>query len=211
MPSISVGNEIFKTKKILEDHVRSVIKKIGVCESIRRYNIEYYNFFNNLFKGHTEYADKTRNMVDISILNNEVFKNLELHIVNNDNSTIDISWRNCIYGKRHEYEPAMRNAIQYQIDEFKGNAVLICESCGSNDNPHVDHVVHFAEIVSKFNSSTILEKPTLFKSINGNIKAFADINSKYETEWKEFHKLHAILRILCKSCNLKRPKWKGST
>jgi len=210
---MEIGEKNFKTKKSAEEYVRSIIERIGLCKSIKTRSKSDYNFFIDLFRRHPKYPEKIYNICDISIQKNKInSKYLELHIIKEDGTTDDISWRNCISGsERDKFKCALRVAINDQIMHFKYNNTNKCELCKTinADSYHVDHIMHFEEIVFEFLNNTTKDKPTIFKNIGDNRKAFTENDIEYEEEWKNFHKEHAQLRILCSVCNLKRPKWKN--
>jgi hypothetical protein len=206
------GSKHFSSKKELENYIRGIIKTIGLCESVKAHNIEYYNFFIDLFRRHPNYPEKIYGIIDIIITENKVNSTyLELNMLKEHNIVEDISWRKCISGaERDNFKSALRIAIQDQIDCFRNNNSKKCELCNIEEDIeyHVDHINHFEEIVYEFLQNTKFSKPTIFRSIYDNRKAFMEIDKEYENMWKIFHKSKAQLRILCRSCNLKRPKWK---
>lgn len=83
----------------LKDYTRQVINSIGICESIKRYFPEHYDFFIFLFARHICYPEKFKDMCDIKISRNPVFKQLEVVILKNDGSVDNVSVMNkCITG-----------------------------------------------------------------------------------------------------------------
>jgi hypothetical protein len=54
-----------------------------------------------------------------------------------------------------------------------------------------------------------LEVPTEFSSAtDGTYRTvFAYKNKEFADAWVKYHAEHAILRVLCKTCNLKRPNY----
>ncbi len=208
---MDIGNKYFKTKKSLEEYVRNSILTIGICPSLKTNHIEEYNFFIELFRRHPNYPNKIYNMVDISIVPNKInSKYFELNIVKGDGSLEDISWRNCISEKeRNKFKCALRVSIEEQIKTFKYSHAHECAICKTKeaDEYHVDHENYFEEILYGFLQ---IEKdiPTIFQNTNDNRKMFRSEDKEFEDKWKTFHKDKACLRILCRSCNLTRAKWK---
>ena len=210
---MDIGDKHFTTKKTLEEYTRNLIATIGICPSIRIRNIDDYNFFINLFRRHPKYPEKIYNICDIQIVRNKVNSNyLEVNIVKGDGSIDDISWRNCISGaERDKFKCALRMSINEQIQQFRNtcsNECAICKTLDA-DEYHVDHENHFEEILYEFLQTTQKNKPTIFQNTNDNRKSFTLDDKEYEDEWKLFHKNNAHLRLLCRSCNLKRIKWKN--
>lgn len=203
----------FNSKKSLENYIRSIIAEIGICSSVKQFYPSYYNFFSELFQNHPNYPEKTLNTVDIFITQNKISPaHLELNLLKqtqNIISTDNISWRSCISGKsKNHLKSALRVAIHDQILEFRRNCPLVqCCFCKSTDASeyHVDHINHFEEILAKFLLYNILKLPSNFKDSSLNLKTFLPSDLDFENSWKMFHKKEARLRLLCSSCNLRRP------
>ena len=212
---MDIGDKHFNNKKSLEEYVRRTIEKIGICESMKTKGIQDYYFFIELFKRHPKYPEKIDNICDISIVKNKVCsKYLGLVITKNDGSVDDISWRDCISGKAKDYfKCALRISIDAQIKNFRCMSSNVCDICKTvdADEYHVDHENHFEEIVYNFLQTIQKDRPTLFQNTTDNRKSFTSHDRAYELEWQLFHKRNARLRILCRSCNLKRPKWRKET
>ena len=209
---MEIHGKHFTSNKQLEEYVRATINNIGVCSSVKDVDIETYNFLIELFRRHPNYPEKIYNIVDISITTNKVNpKYLELNVVTNDGTTDDISWRSCVSGnERDAFKCALRVAVKDQIKLFRCKSHRQCALCNTTEDGeyHVDHIIHFEEIVYEFLTTTLLSKPTVFQTIADNRKTFAEHDKEYETAWKMFHASKASLRVLCRDCNLKRPKWK---
>jgi len=205
----------FKTKKSAKEYTQKIIEKIGLCSSIRTKSTDDYNFFIDLFRSHPDYPEKIDNICDISIVKNKVNpKCFELNILKNDGSIDNISWRACVSGKKTDsFKSASRVSIEEQIKDFRKkcnyNECSICKTKVSPSDSHVDHENHFEEILCEFLRTTNKKKPTEFQDTPDGRKSFTLNDKEYEDEWKLFHKNKARLRLLCKSCNLKRPKWKN--
>jgi hypothetical protein len=212
---MDIGDKHFKTKKELEEYVRNIIMNIGICKSVKTVSISDYNFFINLFRRHPKYPEKIYNICDISIITNKVnAKLLELNIIRHDGSVDDISWRNCVSGaEKDNFKCALRVSIEEQLKSFRRTANNECDICKTleADEYHVDHVNHFEEILYGFLQTTKRVKPIIFQNTKDNRKSFISDDKEYEEEWKSYHKNMACLRILCRSCNLKRPKWKNAS
>ncbi len=211
---MDIGDKNFKTKKSAIEYTQKIINKIGLCPSIRTKSIDDYNFFIDLFRLHPDYPEKIDNICDISIVKNKVNTNLfQLNILKNDGSIDNISWVACVTGKKKDsFKSALRVSIEPQIKDFRTKCIYECSICKTKVSPidsHVDHENHFEEILCKFLKTTNKKKPTEFKDTDDGRKSFTLNDKEYEDEWKLFHENNACLRLLCKSCNLKRPKWKN--
>jgi hypothetical protein len=201
--------EQFKTKKAMKDYYCKIIHEIGLCDSIKTEYPQYYNEFIELFERHPNSKKRLEGITDIQIKKNIQYHNFELYIVT-DISCICISYLLCIsqkYTKNFGLKAAMRESIQSQITEFKTNTILICEICGSSENPQADHIKHFDELYNEFLSLNTLEVPTRFNDTLANLKVFKEEDFLFCKSWQDYHKQNATLRILCRTCNLSRPKY----
>lgn len=209
---MDIGDKHFPTKKSLEEYTRKMIETIGLCPSVRTTDLHAYHFLVDLFRRHPKYPEKVYDMCDLSIVQNKLNPHcFELNILKSNGEVDDISWKNCVSGSgRDAFTSALRVAIDDQIKSFRSTCAIQCVLCNTVDADvfHVDHENHFEEIVYEFLHTTQRNKPTLFQNTDDHRKAFTSNDKDYENEWKSFHKNRARLRLLCRSCNLKRPKWK---
>ena len=211
---IECGGRTFASKKALEDHVRALLREVGVTDSIKTKNPSQYDFLLELFRRHPGYPDKIVGMTDLAIQPNRMTpQHLELNLVK-DGELEDISWRLCVDAKgKDHYKIALRSAITEQIHRFRSAHPATCEICSTSNRDvdyHVDHINHFEEIVYAFHEtleSKGLHKPTEFINRTDNRKGFRPEDGVFEDAWKRFHEETARLRILCAPCNLRRPKW----
>lgn len=201
----------FKTKSALKKYVQELIAELGECNSVRNKSESTYQWFLELFKRHSDYPRKIDGIIDIFVQKNHSFKHLELHILKENHETDDISWVNCVeMKKKPELIGALRNAILPQIIEFKNTQKHVCAICQCNDSNtdfHADHVKHFEKLTYDF-LSLHPETPSSFDSKIDNTKSFKVDDQEFEMAWVNYHKQQAILQILCKTCNLKREKFK---
>jgi len=208
---MNYGN--LKTQKQIKQFTRSIIDKIGVCGNIKnQYPGEYDYITGFLFPRHPEYPEKFMNLKNIGIKKNTMFKQLEVYIINNNNSIEAVSVMNvCISGKSaNDLSGAMRFAIYPQIKYFKENLKeLKCANCNTDKNIEIDHtVIHFIDLQKNFIKDSGLKPPTCFKDTDWNGRVFRDEDSIFENEWKKYHKQNAKLQPLCKKCNLTKKKSK---
>jgi hypothetical protein len=208
---IEVNGLLFSSKTKLDEHVKQIISEIGPTQSLKQNNQEKYKFFVELFKRHPKYPEKIDGMCDVSITCNKIGKGLCLNIIKQDGTIDDISWKMCVSGKEKDrFKEALRVAIHDQISLFRETNETRCALCVTTKNVeyHIDHEIHFEELVHNFLKTCKLNKPTQFQNAEDNRKKFKTEDENYENEWKIYHKQYAKLRILCKSCNLKRPHWR---
>jgi hypothetical protein len=206
----------YKSQSTFKEYANELIyKKIGLCENIKDHI--YYDELLDLLKRHPNYKTKTEYMVNLAIRKNKLNKSsLGVWIIKSDNNLDEeISWaKNCINSKnnskRSELNIAFRSSIQGQIMFYKNNTLHKCEMCNINGD-HVDHINHFESLTDMFlknyNKNLI---PFDFDDMTDGSgrRCFKPKDNIFEKDWQEFHKKNAKLRILCKNCNLTRPKYK---
>jgi hypothetical protein len=199
-----------KTQKQLKKCVREKIDEIGVCHSIKEYYPEEWNEFMYLFERHSDYPEKFNGLKDIKIRYNPVWKTqLEVIIIKNNGEEDDVSvLNNCISGKpKDNLAIAMRNSVYPQIKNFKDNSILKCVLCSDTKCIHIDHHdPQFIDLKTEFLSIWERPIPSTFEQNDSHSKIFANTDNKFEKSWIEFHRTNAILRVLCKKCNLSRKK-----
>ena len=216
MPRIKIShrNKIYSSKKAFERYARDLIyEKIGICESVK--NTEYYDELIELLKRHHEFEDKSKNMIDLTIRKNSVGNGLEIHFVDKYNNYTDISWRTAIKGKarsvQQNFTNALRETIFNQIMDFKKNNINVCELCHSSEEVeyHADHKIHFEKLVFDFLDKNKLPVPKTFGDTTDgrNRTIFLKQDEQFKLSWENYHKDNAVLRILCKDCNLSRENY----
>jgi len=199
-----------KTQKQLKECVREKIDKIGICSSIKQFYPEEWEGFMYLFKRHIDYPEKFNGLTDIKISNNPAYKTqLEAIIIKNNGDEDNVSvLNNCITGKpKDNLTIAMRNSIYPQIEEFKINSIMECVLCSDTKNIHIDHYEpQFVDLKTEFLNNWEELLPNTFEQNKSHSKIFTNIDNYFEQKWIEFHRTNAILRVLCKKCNLSRKK-----
>ena len=209
----------YKTQKELKQHVRNMVDSIGVCSSIKESHPEKWPDFIYLFKRHSDYPQKFYGLADIMICYNPIFKKqLETLIVKSNGEIDDVSLlNNCITGKPNDnLTIAMRNAIYPQIEEFKNNSILKCLLCSDTKDIHIDHFEpQFIDLKKQFSNNWKGTIPNRFEQNDSHSKIFykqgydfCSTDKDFEKEWIEYHKKYAVLRVLCRKCNLTRKKSK---
>ena len=218
MPAIPIllENGIrFSSKKECYTYFKTKIDGQGCCNSVKKNNIDLYNELCCLFKLHRNSEDKMKDMIDIRIQKNDLNKNAYATYIIKPDSEIDISWCQCCkqnFKKTSDMlTESLRTSVVSQILDFKGICNNICNKCGEKNNPEVDHVIHFDEL--KYNFLNYCKKnniniPESFDELPDNRCCFNEEDKEFNDLWFNYHKKHAKLRILCKRCNQKRPKWK---
>ena len=108
---------------------------------------------------------------------------------------------------------AMRSSVDEQIFQFRKDNEEKCVLCPNTDKLHVDHIIHFDEIVLNFidiMKSKNIKIPDTFGDTNDEThrRCFLEIDNKFKNEWIYYHYKDATLRMLCQNCNLTRTKTK---
>ena len=214
----NIGELEFKTIKECENYTRNIINNLGCC-IINKDHIQY-NFFNNLIKNHPEYYENCFNFIDYFYINiNPLSKKFMVNIKRLDNSSSDFSWTYCCKFKKRDdnyyLTREMRKVINPDIVNFKNNQnKLICNFCGNDnelyENFHIDHHnPSFKNLKENFLKITDKQIPTKFNDVkiyDKNIDGFNYDDEEFKNEWVEYHNKNCNLQVLCKSCNLKKPK-----
>ena len=134
---------------------------------------------------------------------------MEVIIVKNNGVEDDVSiLNNCITGKpKDNLTIGMRNSIYPQIKEFKNNSIMECVLCSDTKNIQIDHYEpQFIDLKTDFLNNWKGLPPNIFEQNESHSKIFINIDNEFEQSWIEFHRTNAILRVLCKKCNLSREK-----
>jgi hypothetical protein len=223
MKQIIIGNKTFKTQTECEKYTRSILTELGITDSVKIKNEEYFNFLILLCRRHPHHIDKLNKFVDFQIYQDSLNKRgLALNIVNNDNTYTEISWRICVTGisksSKTLFNSALRQCISYQIKEFRDASDLsYCRECKcslDNKTPHIDHdEIQFIKLVEDFME---LNKETIIMPIEYDKKdityetLFKDEDAWIGNLFKPYHLQHATLRVLCETCNLTRKKYKNN-
>lgn len=224
-----VGNEIFKSKKALEDHVRLILKDIHNNNKGIIYNRhEYFEFLINLIKRHKDSIEKIGKGVEyfkvVLPLLSSTKGGLQLRIKQiNLEDEITCSWRHCISQKSESnmsaLKSAMRNTIRPQIIEFRdkliNEGIFHCCKCGNSINVEIDHNsdlnLSFAKISGDFIENNKDNLPIKFKDNSDDYdkrKEFLEKDINFKNNWYEYHKEKCSLRALCDNCNGSNKKQK---
>lgn len=202
----------FKTKKAKKEFVRALLKEIYAGRSPEFAQ----RFLKDLVAGHPSSLEKIGpGILEITVRPN-IQGNLEMNITRVDGTKTDISWVKCISGKetpvRSNLLAAMRQAVSFQTWEAKLASDYIgkeCPVCGlaMDDTAQVDHENHFSKIAETF-LSAYSEPPTVFDDCpTTNAAKFRFEDSDFGEAWENYHKQHAILRMICLNCNQTREKY----
>lgn len=194
------------SKKEQTEYYKNILNK-GLCKSLKNERLKDYEELMSLFKNHPD-TNKLNNVNDIYIIRNKKnSKYFEFRLIKTDGTEDDISYRICINKRSSSYDinQAFRNAIDYQIKDFRNNCAKECVFCGCNEDIHIDHIYLFKNLVNDFINERN-DIPTSFDDNIDNTSIFKKEDINFENEWREYHEKHSTLRPLCKNCNLRRSK-----
>ena len=206
----------FSTKKAAEEYVRSIIDRIGLCASVRK--TPHFEELLAIIRCHPSPA-KVMDIVDLQIVQNMLNHGAwEILMVRENGEREDVSWRACITGATaspvQKLKGAMRFAIDPQIKDYREkHSTYTCEecdgACAARGGSHIDHVIHFEHLVTQFLRG-VMDIPTEFEdAYDGSHRCdFFPSAAEFRKAWVDYHQQHAVLRVLCAMCNLKRDKWK---
>ena len=202
-------NREFDTKKEFQIYIKDLVKnKIGICNSVK--STKYWSEIYELMKRHTEFQEKTKNLKDV-IVRKSLYGNIELAIINNDNSITSFSYIHCIKGlpgtKLFELSSAMRESILEQIFDYKNNNNLECNYCKSKDNIEIDHIIPFSKLRDDFITICNDDKipiPSSFNRTDNIRRQFKEEDLEFYSNWLSYHELNCKLQPLCRNCNIKK-------
>ena len=213
-----IGDKTFKTQSEMDKYVRELIKSIGICDSVIKISDIVFNELLLIVNRHPD-KDKIKNIVDFKIVNNKLNRHAyELNIIKSDGVIEDISWKICVSGKKKSNKQQLHSAYRYSVDEqiysFKQIVSLeycsLCKNkCSLFGGAHIDHVIHFEKMCIDFQNEINIIPPSDFDTAldGSNRHIFKNSDSDYDNAWRIYHKNNAILRVLCRDCNLKREKY----
>jgi hypothetical protein len=195
------------TNKQLKNYAKQTMETIGVCDSIMTLHPDARVLFSFLIKRHSQYGKTAKfdDMADIKIRKSR-FGHLEGRLVYEDGSEDGVSFLNdCITNyKTPDIHGVMRNEIENQIITFKSNAEQVCVICSATENMHVDHDnPSFKYIMATFLNDN-KPVPSSFDKADSNLLYMKEEDAEYRTKWQAYHEEHALLQMLCMSCNLKK-------
>lgn len=217
MVKVNFLNKEFKTQTKFEEYIKDVIyNRVGLCSDIKNEYPEEYLILLELLKRHPDFKEKTKDITNLILKRNALnFKALELSI-ETPYCVRDVAWRICIKAKKNsiktELMSALRSSVEEQIFNFRdNNNNYCCSLCNKIDRLEVDHIKCFDELVYNFiQENNYITIPKNFDELNDgtNRRTFMKKDLAFMYKFKDFHEKNAKLRMLCKKCNISRPKSK---
>lgn len=205
--ALKIGDQEFKSKDAAKKHVRSSMNPFDPLNPI----------WMDLLNRHPNRLEKIGVGIDTFFISQNPVnpQAYQLNIKRIDGSIDHFSWLKCIDGYNKSNEAmllsAMRLAISPQAQAFKFRAGVQCALCKRRvENRGLRHVDHYPLSFSDI-SKTFLEgesgRPVKFdECAKSNAAKFQEADKEFEQRWFDYHLVHASFRLLCMSCNVRRPK-----
>lgn len=187
----------FNSKKECYKYVQSILHKNELTDEDKIFMYHYFKQFNIEFEN--KFGNQDFNVID---RRKDEFNNTQFYLTHNDKA-ISI----CMNQKKdnnNELRMCMRHSITNDIINFKNNSELICVLCGSTNDIQIDHSNFFKNISQEFLKKTKITIPNKFHHSNIGSYSFCKCDKDFEKEWIDYHNKNAVLRVLCKKCNLKK-------
>lgn len=216
---LKIGKQEFRSQKVALEYVRAILRKNGAWSMITPENHDF-SFMINLFERHPDFDYKRGcGISKFAVVRNPfVPKHLCVDIIREDGTRVDISFVTAVSGKKKSlnsmWAGALRREVVEQVLFFREvNFVpgMACPLCGMKllDIPdvHIDHVnPTFEQLVKEFECflrTAHIEIPTEFTKDGAHDPIrLCPKDVKIAQLWKRFHKTRAVLRIICRPCNL---------
>lgn len=213
---ISFSGITFKNQVAAKDYFRNILLKLESQGAIDENDV-HWSIFNEVVTRHSEYSEKRGSGIKQFLIVRSAYNNIEMQILRNDETIIDISWVKCITGKAstvlENLKSAMRSRIDSEVKSFKDNHysdMEMCQLCMSRlvsyEDTHVDHIVHFETLVDQFLELNPMHPELFDDEVGTNRACFKQVDVAYSDSWFNYHSLNATLRLTHEGCNLRRPK-----
>ena len=201
----------FKTKKEMQDYVRSVVYSLG--ETVIKPDSPHFKLFEDIvLRSMQGKSLKKEEIVEFHIVKNPINKKAFHMMYRTKKGLVDFSWLKCgLDSVDNSLIKAMRNEIYEDIINFKKQCVKKCVFCDVTDSEfHVDH----HEPSFKQLSDSFLEDKNIdimkYKYNKDNKLTYFDDNDfrmvVFSNQWKDYHNKNCNLQILCAHCNLTKVK-----
>ena len=203
----------FNNRTDIEKKLRSIVNIVPLHTPL---NDDNTLFLINVLRHHHQFEQKMGGEVNMKQLEIRINKDdgyaptRGIWIVKKDNTSVGISWHTALQpsggsSKKQDVCQAARYEINDQILDFREKTSSLCELCNDPitvgiDIVHVDHIKLFDELFKLFMKTLSIT----YNDIDTENRLFIDRN--LALQWSQFHKEHATLRVVHKTCNLKRSK-----
>ncbi|MFE2283346.1 DUF3223 domain-containing protein [Streptomyces sp. NPDC059443] len=205
-----ISGERFRTQKALRERVRGIMNSYRYDEVVGEADEE---FLRDLITRHPDYEAKAGVGVGGFVVVRTEWNNRGLMLVRIDGSEIDISWEECLKATPHaqQVRGCLRRAVKEQViavvtEAFVQGPVLCAVTGDSIASPREADVDHYQPVFEELAESFIQEHGGLeaFAIAPDNVAGFsvAELgNAALVTDWQEYHRKHANLRVVTKHAN----------
>jgi hypothetical protein len=211
----SIGDIQFTSKTKCHEYVKSTIYEYNTGTYTD--GSPEYEFLHNLLKNHEDYNRKNGSGISYFIIKKNIRGNgLQTSIMRLDGTVESFSWNNCakrtFKSNKQKMYSAMRESVQYFIDEFKRQDLSSpCSNCTNKSYYEIDHINNFSVIRDDFINEYMMCNPLYDMSIEfdkgkDNQEKFKDEDYDFKSKWIEYHNTNCILQKLCKTCHNKKSK-----
>ena len=199
----------YRTKKAALEVCREILNSYQPGETVSDGHRE---ILLDLFGYHTEWESKCGCGVQSIQVERNIFTS-GFWIIRVDGSRTDISYIKSLSPPSHESQvrAGFRSAIIQQILDFRAAAfskseTIQCAVTGDliqRENSHADHQVTFKQLVDDFmaNRGLHMEQIEILPTKDGKLLTRL-MDEKLVADWAEYHKKHAVLRMVKASVNL---------
>lgn len=220
---IIVNNEVFKTKKALQDKVRKILWWYKDGDTVDMFDTP---FLIDLFKRHPDADQKIGSgIAEIIVRSNPVYTQTRCFwIIRTDGSETDISYLECLTETPHHkrFERACRVAIEPSIMKFKRQAFdlaggfLTCPFTGellTFAGSHADHIAPktFQSLLADFVKTHEIDVESVGvngRGADGIVQDTLD-STDLERAWIAYHDANADIQIVSRTANLSHVKKSG--
>lgn len=211
-----IYKQIASTQTAAKKKIRGLIAESKLKQNLLELeNNELYSILKILLPLHSKWLTIKPKLNKLWIDLDKENKNRCIHYSTKDNEEGTLSWSK-LFGTQksqynHDLDGALRAAVAEQTLTFKNNSAKVCALCNCNDTLmeyHVDHIIHMTKLQEDFFNTYNYKKPTEFNSNSEHYHIFKPEDYELELSWVNYHYNNAILRLLCKPCNLQRKKYK---
>jgi hypothetical protein len=220
--AIKLGNHEFSTKADVTQRTREILYRRKVV----RPGTEDFDFLCALLDVHLHKDEKTGVGIAHFFVTQLEFNAPNFNIRRVDGTAVNFSFVKCVnalgrsveQAAQSEYlrhlSSAYRAAVHVDILAFREDHEHRCGICGADivGLPQVDHVApQFAGLVCAFEQQSGMLVPRGFEECGAvgyhqNGRKFCTGDVEYERAWVEFHRKHAVMRLVCAGCNLGRER-----
>lgn len=213
MRAFLLGDQVFKTKKALKEHISKYLK----CANMGPIPEVDNEWVHELLRCHPRYDDKTAGIKDVRIIIEKDLGWNHFSIQKEDGTTEDFSYHKCLDQFRSSPRSYARAAFRYAIADqvrafrekvFQHHSTVVCPETSlalrNDKNTHIDHdfrQLTFKTILNTFPKEKGLDIEAIQTEPAGtNGRTLKD--NELRRSFGKYHKDHAKLRAIHYTANL---------